>query len=486
MLLGWFERGHMDEGSLAESDSNTELESLRNTETSLWRLLKTLLSPKTMPHIVMISIFSIILHIMASSDSLTNITSVVFISLSIGYSVTAIGSRNERIKNWTISDSKPPNDGDSRVMIFVKKFNICLFPLAVSLISVIVIITLFGENGLIPQAYDLIPLLLASLFVLWAVIQGISFSAWASSLSAKNTKEKGSVLNLKTSTVFNGIFLLVFAIIAVGIFQFLKQPSSSLTEILFKNWIYLLLILLLYSATSAWTWKLRSIGEKSKSLNSFSNRWSLICHVFLSWHILTIWRQNFMSPNSIEIFIEELLLMIFTVFMAIWSLTSKGYATKFKLLDEENSLSWGLAFGYAYAGSVAMLTNVFDEITTVMTIGHSVVIITVVYVYRKVLMNVYSKHDDGILIRRLAAKVNTETNNQANVTYNVNNVSIKDSVVIDSDISYQPTEKVDSESNGESPLDEDWQEDNDVDWDKQKEDNTISRDVEWEETIEMD
>jgi hypothetical protein len=45
---------------------------------------------------------------------------------------------------------------------------------------------------------------------------------------------------------------------------------------------------------------------------------------------------------------------------------------------------------------------------------------------------------------------------------------------------------VDRESNGESPLDEDWQEDNDVDWDKQKEDNTISRDVEWEETIEMD
>ena len=172
-----------------------------------------------------------------------------------------------------------------------------------------------------------------------------------------------------------------------------------------------------------------------------------------------------MSPNSIEIFIEELLLMIFTVFMAIWSLTSKGYATKFKLLDEENSLPWGLAFGYAYAGSVAMLTNVFDEITTVMTIGHSVVVITVIYVYRKVLMNVYSKHDDGILIRRLAAQANSN----------------------DEEISDDKEEnQTDTESDSDQSTDEDWQEDKDVDCDNQTDDKTISSDVEWDESIEMD
>ena len=175
-----------------------------------------------------------------------------------------------------------------------------------------------------------------------------------------------------------------------------------------------------------------------------------------------------MSPNSIEIFIEELILMIFTVFMAIWSLTSKGYATKFKLLNEQNSLPWGLAFGYAYAGSVAMLTNVFDEITTVMTIGHSVVVITVVYVYRKVLTNVFSKHDDGVLMRRLAANVDVKKE----ISEHEETDSSEESVRIES-------KKDDSESN-------DWQEDNDVDWDMQKDDNTISSDVEWEETIELD
>jgi len=450
------------------SDDNPELESLKNVETSLWKLLKTLLSPKTMPHIVMISILAVILHILASSDSLTNITSVMFISLSMGYSITAIGSKNERVRSWTIAQSENSSEVESKVVKFIKKFKICIFPLSASLVSAILILTLFGENGLIPQLYDLIPVFLGSLFVLWAIIQGVSFSTWASSLSANKTKKKGAISNLKFSTGFNGIVLMGFSIISVGIFQFLKDPNSTPLEIFFSNGIYLFLVLALYISTSAWTWKLRSLGENNQTLNSFSNRWSLICHIFLSWHLLTIWRQNFMSPNSIEIFIEELILMIFTVFMAIWSLTSKGYATKFKLLNEQNSLPWGLAFGYAYAGSVAMLTNVFDEITTVMTIGHSVVVITVVYVYRKVLTNVFSKHDDGVLMRRLAANVDVKKE----ISEHEETDSSEESVRIES-------KKDDSESN-------DWQEDNDVDWDKQKDDNTISSDVEWEETIELD
>ena len=121
-----FERGNMEEESLHESESNPELESLKNVEASLWKLLKTLLSPKTMPHIVMISILALILHILASSDSLTNITSVIFISLSMGYSITAIGSKNERIRNWTIAQPENANEGDSKAMKFIKKFKICV------------------------------------------------------------------------------------------------------------------------------------------------------------------------------------------------------------------------------------------------------------------------------------------------------------------------------------------------------------------------
>ena len=163
--------------------------------------------------------------------------------------------------------------------------------------------------------------------------------------------------------------------------------------------------------------------------------------------------------------------MIFTVFMAIWSLTSKGYATKFRLLNEENSLPWGLAFGYAYAGSVAMLTNVFDDITTVMTIGHIIVILTVIYVYRKVLLNVFSKHDDVIIAKRLAEKSTSGLQ------------VVSDNTTTSGDEEISPN----NSSDDEIEKSEDWQEDEDVDWEKKLEGVTISEDVEWEEEIiEMD
>ena len=450
---------------------NEELESLKTTETSLWRLFKTLLSPKTMPHIVMISVLSILLHFMSSADSLTNFSAVAFIGLSVGYSITAIGSKNERIRAWTISESVSDVSSDNVFISFFKKFKICLFPLTIATLSIVVLYTIFGENGIIPQAYELIPLFLGSLFVIWAIIQGISFSTWASSLSAKKSINEGRIPSLKFSTAVNGSILMMFSTIIVGIFQYFKKSSTSVVDVVIDNWIYLGLVLVTFSSTTIWTWNDRKLSNNYKSLDSFSNRWTLICHLFLSWHILTVWRQNFMSPNPVEIFIEEILLMIFTVFMAIWSLTSKGYATKFKLLNEENSLPWGLAFGYAYAGSVAMLTNVFDEITTVMTIGHIIVILTVIYVHRKVLTNVLSKHDDEIIVKRLAEKSTFD------------NQTDSDS----SDLIKEQNENNDAKTSSESEESESWQEDEDVDWEKKSEGNTISEDVEWEqELIEMD
>ena len=450
---------------------NEELESLKTTETSLWRLFKTLLSPKTMPHIVMISVLSILLHFMSSADSLTNFSAVAFIGLSVGYIITAIGSKNERIRAWTISESVSDVSSDNVFISFFKKFKICLFPLTIATFSIVVLYTIFGENGIIPQAYELIPLFLGSLFVIWAIIQGISFSTWASSLSAKKSINEGRIPSLKFSTAVNGSILMMFSTIIVGIFQYFKKSSTSVVDVVIDNWIYLGLVLVTFSSTTIWTWNVRKLSNNYKSLDSFSNRWTLICHLFLSWHILTVWRQNFMSPNPVEIFIEEILLMIFTVFMAIWSLTSKGYATKFKLLNEENSLPWGLAFGYAYAGSVAMLTNVFDEITTVMTIGHIIVILTVIYVHRKVLTNVLSKHDDEIIVKRLAEKSTFDNQTDSD----------------GSDVIKEQNENNDAKTSIEPEESESWQEDEDVDWEKKSEGNTISEDVEWEqELIEMD
>jgi hypothetical protein len=100
-----------------------------------------------------------------------------------------------------------------------------------------------------------------------------------------------------------------------------------------------------------------------------------------------------MDPGVIEVFIEEVVLMMFTVFMAIWSITSKSVGEKFKLLSTENALPWGLSFGYAYAGSVAMLAAVFNDITTVMITGHIIALLTITWMQRSVLAKILDQHD---------------------------------------------------------------------------------------------
>ena len=144
--------------------------------------------------------------------------------------------------------------------------------------------------------------------------------------------------------------------------------------------------------------------------------------------------------------------MIFTVFIAIWSMTNKGFKSKLKLIDENNALFWGLAFGYAYAGSVAMLSNVFDNIETVMQLGHFVVIITVIWLHRKLLQDVIRVQEDSVDVQRIVNSTKTENNESEEVA------------------------QEDSET--------EWQEDDDVDWNA-KEDKTVGQDVDWEDDLEI-
>ena len=77
--------------------------------------------------------------------------------------------------------------------------------------------------------------------------------------------------------------------------------------------------------------------------------------------------------------------MMFTVLMAIWGLTSRSYRSAMKLVNANNALPVGLAFGYAYAGSVAMLTTVLNDVRNVMMAGHIVVVLTFLWMQPRVL-----------------------------------------------------------------------------------------------------
>jgi hypothetical protein len=81
------------------------------------------------------------------------------------------------------------------------------------------------------------------------------------------------------------------------------------------------------------------------------------------------------------------MLMIFTVVMAIWGLTSKSYRSSIRLVTSQNALPMGLAFGYAYAGSVAMLTTVLNDVRNVMMAGHLIVVLTFLWMQPRLLQS---------------------------------------------------------------------------------------------------
>ena len=97
--------------------------------------------------------------------------------------------------------------------------------------------------------------------------------------------------------------------------------------------------------------------------------------------------------------------MVFTVLMAIWGLTSRTFRSPLKLVTLDNALPIGLAFGYAYAGSVAMLTVVLEDVQTVMMAGHMVVMLTFMWMQPRVLNRVLRGMTEASEIRAMVEKI---------------------------------------------------------------------------------
>ena len=145
--------------------------------------------------------------------------------------------------------------------------------------------------------------------------------------------------------------------------------------------------------------------------------------------------------------------MATTVVFAVWSLTTYTVRDGKRLISENASLPLGISFGYAYAGSVAMLTGTFDSLREVMIFGHILTICAMILLIRPTLR---------------ASRISKDILNKAK------NI----------DITTEP-DKDDSENEESTEeVNEDWQENEKVDWENK---TGIESETEWdsEEDIEV-
>ena len=362
-------------------------------------LLKSLLSPATFPHLLMLALASIALFVLARMEA--EVWSAYgFIGFSVAYLCLAPLSKNERIGGMlrynTDDDSndKPPISA---------RFKILIVPIILGFVFVTLIYVIFGESGVLSQVGSFLPATLGGLFVLWAVAQGRFFGL--ATMNAINLPKEGQSnpdgYSAVPSLVMTSTLVVVMTFAVTEGLRFVLGSSS------FSVWPYLFSFAV-YGLCIYATWTQRKEASLHSVTHVVARKWFWATQLFITWHVLSIFRSIDSASTDTLIFIEELLLMIVTVFLAIWALTSKGEGSESTLFTRDNALFWGVAFGYAYAGSVAMITSVMDDVRTVLIGGHILVVATVMWSQRSMLEAKTNRinSDRGIVQSVIDLKIN--------------------------------------------------------------------------------
>ena len=340
-------------------------------------IIRSLLSPSTAPHLLLLVITASILHVTAKIGS-EDVASFGFISFSVAYILLAPASNKDVFRTWI---SYTQQDHASFGESVKERLKILLVPIAFALILWGIMTFTMGQDSALSEVGGIVPPALGFLFVAWAAAQGWFF-AYATS-SSISTPETGTLKDKSTnspipSLVTTSVLMISMTILVVEAFRFFQTSGE------FSIWPYVASFAV-FGISVRFTWPLRQKAAMHTATHTVAKRWFHVTQLFITWHVLSIVRSIDSASSNTLIFIEELVLMILTVFMAIWALTSKADGRKSNLFTKDNALFWGVAFGYAYAGSVAMITSVFDDLTTVLIGGHILVVATVVWAQRSLL-----------------------------------------------------------------------------------------------------
>jgi len=398
----------------------------------------------------MIAVIASILLFLVSTQEV--LVAMSFISLSISYVVVSILSNNSMIQNLT---KLPEEKGDSPWIVrFLFSFRITIVPILMAAVIVGLLWSFTGGND-----NSWISPSLASLFIVWSIAQAASFRTGMVEWLANGLGDaKLHTYQEKISTASQVVVVQVFALVILWLGQIISQAEKmTLQDALLGGIAFIIVSVVLQSITLWLTRSEREASGNEKGMAAFSFKWMIVAQLFITWHAFSIYRRTAMSPSDLSTIIEEGLLMAFTVIFAVWSLTTYTVRDGKRLISEHASLPLGISFGYAYAGSVAMLTGTFDNLKEVMIFGHVLSICAMMLLLRPTLRT---------------SRITSE------MFLNAKNVDISRSEDTEGDESEKGESKEDDNSETEEEsVDEEWQEDGEIDWEKGVD---ISEGTEWD------
>jgi len=346
-------------------------------------VVRNLLSPSTLPHVILLGLAGTILYLLSASDSdsLFAIGIAGYVGLSIGYALTAWMQEMDVIHRFSHFQAIPKDTpfGEKLMLFFIRVFTSWISPILLGLIPFILIAGfLSSESG--SEQVNYWAMALGGLFVVWSLAQGralaTSLRIFVEGRAVRIASIQRKSKRFTSTTVHMGIIgvfaaLTYWALVSgaknteeMGFFEKLGPIAFAIAAIAIQA------ILFWY------TTERRVIDSERKDTASFGFAWGLFMQLFVTWHLLSALRRFMDDGLGVLLIVEEFVLMVMTVIAAIWSLAKNTHRRGFKLFTKQNAIFWGLSFGMAYSGSIAMIAVLGSKLGdgAVGTIGMSATI----------------------------------------------------------------------------------------------------------------
>lgn len=361
-------------------------------------VVKNLLDPSTLPHVILIGVAGFILYMISSSgsDSLFALGIAGFIGLSVGYALTAWMQEMNVIHKFSHFQPLPEKTSllEKILLYFIRIFSAWISPLMLGIIPFTLIsLYLTSDSGKDQAVYWGIAI--AGMFVVWSFAQGRALSTSLRIFVQGRAVKIASIERNSKRFTSTSIHMTIIGVFAAVTYWILVSGANSTEDMSFIDMLGAILFALVAVAIQALLfWRTtdgRIADSRRKDTAAFGFAWGLFMQLFVTWHLLSALRRFMFEDWGLFLILEEFILMIITVIAAIWSLAKGAHQRGFKMFNEKNAVFWGLSFGMAYSGSIAMISVLGSKLTegaigtlgvsTTIGIGHLITAFTMLMIH---------------------------------------------------------------------------------------------------------
>ena len=346
-------------------------------------VVRNLVSPATLPHVILLAVAGTGLYMLSSSDSdsLFAIGIAGYIGLSIGYALTAWMQEMEVIHRFSHFQPLPEDIGlmEKMMMYVIRILTSWISPILLGLIPFLLIAGFLGSDSGSAQV-NYWAMALGGLFVVWSLAQGRALATSLRIFVGGRAVRIDSIHRTSRRVTSTTMHMAIIGIFAGLTYWALVSGAKSADEMSILEKLGPILFAAVAVSVQGilfwYTTDRRVIDSERKDTAAFGFAWGLFMQIFVTWHLLSAYRRFISDDWGVFLILEEFLLMIITVIAAIWSLAKDTHRRGFKLFTRQNAVFWGLSFGMAYSGSIAMISVLGTKLSggAVGTIGMSATI----------------------------------------------------------------------------------------------------------------